>query len=79
MAAFFTSNTSSFLFKLNNFLILVALFGPNLLPLSLSSVVRSGRSYSPFFTIVNERTLISGPTMHPRTDFFLRSPVLRGL
>lgn len=60
-----------------NFLIPETLLGPSLLDLVTS--VKPGIYFSPFLTRTNERALISGPTMQPRTDFLLRSPVLLGL
>lgn len=67
--------TSSSLLRLKNFRILVALLGPNLLGNTES--VKPGISPSPCLTITKERTAISGPTIHPRTDFLRRSPVRR--
>jgi len=52
---------------------LEALFGPLILGFSVS--VNPGKSFSPFFTITKLRTERSGLTMHPRTDFLLRSPL----
>lgn len=62
---------------LYNFLIPVTLLGPNLLGLVVS--VNPGISLSPFLTKTKERALMSGPTMHPLTDFLLLYPVLLGL
>merc|ERR1711893_458108 len=69
--------TSSSLVKLNSFLILEALLGPSLLGMVLS--VRPGISASPFLTMAMERTERFPSTMHPRTDFLLRSPSRLGL
>jgi len=65
--------TSSSLDRLNSLRILDALFGP--LILGFSTSVSPGKSLSPFFTITKFRTERSGLTMHPRTDFLLRSPL----
>jgi len=65
--------TSSSLDRLNSFRIFDALFGP--LILGFSTSVRPGKSLSPFFTITKFKTDRSGLTMHPRTDFLLRSPL----
>ena len=65
--------TSSSLERLKSFRILDALFGPLILGFSVS--VNPGRSFSPFFTITKLRTERSWLTMHPRTDFLLRSPL----
>lgn len=65
--------TSSSFDRLNSFRILDALFGP--LILGFSTSVRPGKSLSPFFTITKFKTDRSGLTMHPRTDFLLRSPL----
>lgn len=65
--------TSSSLDRLNSLRILDALFGPLILGFSIS--VRPGKSFSPFFTITKFRTKRSGLTIHPRTDFLLRSPL----
>ena len=40
--------------------------------------VRPGSSASPFFAITRFSTAMSCPTMQPRTDLRLRSPVRRG-
>merc|ERR1719470_332630 len=69
--------TSSSLVKLNSFLILLALLGPNLLGMVLS--VSPGISASPFLTMAMDRTARLPSTMHPRTDFLLRSPSRLGL
>merc|ERR1719470_612107 len=69
--------TSSSLVKLNSFLILLALLGPSLLGMVLS--VSPGISASPFLTMAMERTAKLPSTMHPRTDFLLRSPSRLGL
>lgn len=66
--------TSSSLVRLNSFRIFEALFGPLILGFSIS--VSPGRSLSPFFTMTKFNTERSGLTMHPRTDFLLRSPFL---
>lgn len=65
--------TSSSLERLKSFRILDALFGPLILGFSVS--VKPGKSFSPFFTITKFKTESSGLTMHPRTDFLLRSPL----
>ena len=65
--------TSSSLDRLNSLRILDALLGPLILGFSMS--VKPGKSFSPFFTITKFRTERSGLTMHPRTDFLLRSPL----
>lgn len=69
--------SSDFFFKLNNFLMLLALFGPNLLGVLAS--VNPGISLSPFWVMVRKRALISFPTIHPLTVFLFLSPVLLGL
>jgi hypothetical protein len=56
---------------------LLALLGPNLLGTVVS--VTPGISFSPFLTMVTERLLISGPTMHPLMDFLFLYPVLLAL
>jgi hypothetical protein len=60
----------------NNFLILEARLGPNRRGLYLS--VRPGISSDPFLTMIRFMAWISGPTMHPRTDFLRRSPCRLG-
>merc|ERR1719516_40104 len=70
-------HTSSSLVRLNSFLILLALLGPNLLGMVLS--VRPGISASPFLTMAMDRTARLPSTMQPRTDFLLRSPSRLGL
>ena len=76
MTHFLVSSTSSF-FKANNFIILLALFGPKCLGTSVS--VSPGISFSPFLEMDKDRTAMSFPTMHPLMDFLLLSPVLLGL
>lgn len=56
---------------------LLALLGPNLLGTVVS--VTPGIYFSPFLTIVTERFFMSGPTMHPLTDFLFLYPVLLAL
>ena len=56
---------------------LLALLGPSLLETVVS--VTPGIYCSPFLTMVTERFLISGPTMHPLMDFLFLSPVLLAL
>merc|ERR1719470_157690 len=53
------------------------LLGPSLLGMVLS--VSPGISASPFLTMAMERTAKLPSTMHPRTDFLLRSPSRLGL
>ena len=60
-----------------NFLILLALFGPNLLS-NLTSV-RPLMSYSPFWTKIMLKEVISFPIMHPLTDFLFMVPSLLAL
>jgi len=55
----------------------LALLGPNLLGTVAS--VNPGIYCSPFLTIVTDKDLISGPTMHPLTDFLFLYPVLLAL
>lgn len=69
--------SSCFFFKLNNFLILLALFGPNLLGFETS--VSPGISLAPLWVMVKKIALMSFPTMHPLTVFLFISPVLLGL
>jgi hypothetical protein len=57
-----------------SFLIPDALLGPILL--GLISLVNPGIYFYPFLTTVQESILISGPTIHPRTDFLFLYPVL---
>merc|ERR1719188_1290769 len=71
------SRTSSALSKPCNFLILEALFGPNLFGRFLS--VKPSKSPSPLLIMTKLKTEISGPTSQPRTDLRLRSPLRRGL
>jgi small subunit ribosomal protein S6e len=61
--------------RLNNFLILEALFGMRVRGTSLS--VKPGIEFSPCLTIIKLRAEISGETIHPRTDFRRRSPLRR--
>merc|ERR1719352_1936832 len=68
---------SSSLVRSNSLRILLALLGPSLLGMVLS--VSPGISASPFFTMAMERTAKLPSTMHPRTDFLLRSPSRLGL
>src|SRR5258706_4036906 len=68
--------TSSSFLRLKNLRTLVARLGPSRLRRTVS--VRPGISCSPCLTTTRERTAMSGPTMHPRTDLRLRSPVRRG-
>merc|ERR1719204_1949391 len=65
-------HTSSSLVRLNSLRILLALLGPSLLGMVLS--VNPGISASPFFTIDMAKTAKFPSTIHPRTDFLLRSP-----
>jgi hypothetical protein len=74
---FLTKAISSVFFKAKSFLILLALFGPNLLGISTS--VRPGISLSPFLEMERATTQISCPIMHPLTDFLFLSPVLLSL
>ena len=60
----------------NIFRILLARLGPKRLGTLRS--VRPGMSSSPFLTTINDRAAMSGPTMQPRTDLRLRSPLRRG-
>ena len=73
----FLIRLSSSFFNANNFLILLALLGPNLLGTSIS--VSPGISFSPFLEMLKESTAISFPTMQPLIDFLRLSPVLLGL
>ena len=56
---------------------LLALLGPSLLGTVVS--VKPGISCSPFLETVTDKDLISGPTIHPLTDFLFLSPVLLAL
>ena len=67
----------SVLLKANNFLILLALFGPNLLGTEVS--VKPAISFGPFYVITTNKALISAPTIQPLTVFLFLSPVLLGL
>jgi hypothetical protein len=53
---------------------LLALLGPSLLGTVVS--VKPGIYCSPFLTRRTDKDLISGPTMHPLTDFLFLYPVL---
>ena len=77
IAFFLTRATPSAFFNANNFLILLALLGPNLLGIFTS--VNPGIGASPFLTTANYKTPISDPTIHPRTDFLFLCPSLLGL
>ena len=74
---FLTKAISSVFLSAKSFLILLALFGPNLLGISVS--VNPGISAYPFFEIKSDKTAISCPTMHPLIDLLLLSPVLLAL
>ena len=74
---FLTKAISSVFLRAKSFLILLALFGPNLLGISVS--VNPGISLSPFLEIERDKTAISCPTMQPLMDVLVLSPVLLAL
>ena len=72
----YRKRTSSSLVRPKNFLIFVARLGPRRFGYTVS--VTPGMSLSPFLTIERASTERSMPTIQPRTDLRLRSPVRRG-